>query len=304
MMHAPAEPVIRQRARGHHRAHTTTVRAWPAPDSPPEWTDARGYHRPPTTENACTAGRIRGLNKIAPATLARPGADTEEVTSMQQDRIPYGYCQCGCGEKTTLAPTTNRPRGWVAGEPVRYVSGHHRRGKGTSWQTRFWRFVTLGDPAHCWEWTGSREGGYGRFRQSNDRRAVVAHRASFELHFGPIPDGLLVCHRCDNPACVNPAHLFLGTQTDNMRDAAQKGRTGPQRHGAQHRRKLSDADVRTLRERAAAGEAFGSIASSFGIHPNTVSTLATGKKRVEAGGPLTRRAPSGTIDMMSVLRAD
>ncbi len=86
---------------------------------------------------------------------------------------------------------------------------------------RFWQKVQKGDG--CWEWQGSRNKlGYGI--TSLRGRAIRAHRVSWEIVNGPIPDGLLVCHRCDNPACVRPDHLFLGTQIDNLRDMRTKGR--------------------------------------------------------------------------------
>lgn len=92
---------------------------------------------------------------------------------------------------------------------------------------RFWSKVNIpADPTACWEWQGTKtRKGYGQLGTAG--RAQYAHRVSWELHNGTIPNGLIVCHRCDNPPCVNPTHLFLGSYTDNLKDALAKHRHCP-----------------------------------------------------------------------------
>lgn len=91
---------------------------------------------------------------------------------------------------------------------------------------KFWPKVEKAEPDGCWEWKANRDrGGYGRMTVAGTPRKIdSAHRVAWQLTNGPIPDGLWVLHRCDNRGCVNPAHLFLGTRTDNVRDMMAKGR--------------------------------------------------------------------------------
>jgi len=139
---------------------------------------------------------------------------------------------------------------------------------------RFWKFVRKS--VDCWEWTGYKnKGGYGTFRL--DGESIGAHRIAWILANGPIPDGLCVCHTCDNRACVNPAHLFLGTDTDNIRDRHNKGRTV---RGEQNgRAKLTTVQIIQLRELYASGNyTQRQLADLFKVVRSTVHKIVSAQK--------------------------
>ena len=118
----------------------------------------------------------------------------------------------------------------------------------THWSKRFWNHVDKGDPDECWEWKGATHPfGYGMlWEDSVSNLTLGAHTFSWRLHNKkPIPKGMYVCHSRDNPPCVNPNHLFLGTQKDNRQDCANKGRTAKgETHGMA---KLTNEEVLSIR---------------------------------------------------------
>lgn len=172
-------------------------------------------------------------------------------TQKQLQNIPYGYCQCGCGQKTRIAPQSHTREGWVKGEPLRYIQGHNNPHY-NSVVDYFWSRVTPGMPDECWLWQGFRNPqGYGQFNYH--KKAYRVPRLCWEIHFGAIPEGLWVLHRCDNPPCCNPNHLFLGTPTDNAQDMIQKGRRVIT-HGEDHPfAKLTNKQAKEIRSMYATG---------------------------------------------------
>lgn len=142
-------------------------------------------------------------------------------------------------------------------------------------ERRFMSYVTPN--GECAEWTGGKAGkGYGVFfivkRQGKGIQAY-AHRVSWVLNFGPIPQGMEICHRCDNPACVRPSHLFLGTRSDNMRDCVSKGRL---RNG--NTRLTAEIATAIKQEYAAGNITQQELAEKYGINFRHVSNIALGRR--------------------------
>ncbi len=147
-------------------------------------------------------------------------------------------------------------------------------------RSRFYAKITTGNPDECWPWTAAlNDAGYGAFGVGPGASITrLAHRVAYLLHHGTDPFDRGVCHTCDNPPCCNPAHLFLGTQADNMQDAKRKGRT---KYRGGYNRKLTPEDVRVIRLRSAAGESLVSLAREFGITHCATWKVATRRTWVE-----------------------
>jgi hypothetical protein len=137
---------------------------------------------------------------------------------------------------------------------------------------RFWAKVDRRSPEECWPWKAGIHRGYGLFRAEKDRPMVRAHRYSWALANGPIPEGMNVLHRCDNPPCCNPAHLFLGTQLDNVEDCAAKGRRRPPSGENNGRAKLTAELVDQIRTEYRPGLQ-QALANKYGVSRATVSRV-------------------------------
>lgn len=151
-----------------------------------------------------------------------------------------------------------------------YGNGH------LSVEERFWSKVdqTGGDSA-CWEWrAGGDQDGYGIFYPSRDK-GIRSHRFSWMLRHGDIPAGLKVLHACDNPSCVNPSHLSLGTDLDNVRDMDRKGRrrNNPARGEANGKARLTIHQVMQIRARAVTGDSMTAIAREYGVTKSAIRSV-------------------------------
>ncbi len=172
-------------------------------------------------------------------------------------------CACGCGQLFVSRYLKKRM--------TRFIHGHNKR---STLDKQFWD--KMDRSGECWIWQGYRNPkGYGQIRITSEEkttRAVLTHRLSYELTYGPIPNGKYVCHRCDNPSCCRPDHLFIGTIADNQQDMVLKGRTSRGEH--HYHTTLKSTDIIAIRTQYAAGSVSqADLGRMFGVHAGTIGAI-------------------------------
>ena len=198
---------------------------------------------------------------------------------MESKIAEAGFCQCGCGKRTNIQKYKDKRGSSEKGSYYKYVVGHRKK---YSDHDRFFKFVKKTES--CWEWIGAKnERGYGVF--TKNRTNIKAHRFSWELVYGKINGGMFICHSCDNPSCVNPNHLFIGNQKDNMADCKSKGRMRiPHHKGTKNGRAvLNESDVVEILALRKSGATYNYIAKKYSVHVNTVAKIVTRKTWKDIG---------------------
>lgn len=142
----------------------------------------------------------------------------------------------------------------------------------------FWSRAGITTENDCWNWTASKDAyGYGNMLWGD--RVLKAHRISYMLVCGSVPDDLCVCHTCDNRACVNPNHLWLGTNADNVRDKQQKGRVGALKGEQHYNARLTQESVETIRNRYNnGGISYDKLAKEYGVSKSQIYNIVKGIK--------------------------
>jgi HNH endonuclease len=183
---------------------------------------------------------------------------------------PIKLCECGCGQETRVADRTWAKYGMVKGKPLRYAKGHNNGIGHKSLKERLVAYsVRKGE---CLEWVGALRAEYGAI--TVEGKVKRAHRVAYEEFVGPIPDGVLVLHECDNTVCIEPSHLFLGTHQNNSDDKVAKGRQA--RGEGNAKAKLTPEKVKAIR-RYAVTHSYQNTADFFSVHKSTVTDIQNGR---------------------------
>ncbi len=182
---------------------------------------------------------------------------------------PSGYCECGCGGRTRLAPYSDRRRGTSKGQPQRFIHGHYAAYKdGISRRaTTRWLEEDRGYATLCWVWQLSiNAGGYGRETacEAGGKRTRLAHRGAYEDRYGPVPEGFELDHLCRVRACVNPDHLEVVTRATNTRRGASAI--------------LNEVSAKEVRALARQGWLHVDIAAAYGLARSTVGGVVGGRR--------------------------
>lgn len=175
---------------------------------------------------------------------------------MPSDSTPYGYCKCGCGQKTSIATSNHTKNGYKVGEPRRYLRGHNPS-RSSKRDSRYQEDPKTG----CWEWLGPRHLGYGM--TNLDNRSISAHVYMYQKFVGEIPPGMQIDHLCRNRGRCNPSHLEAVTPAQNV----QRGNCA----------KLNPDKIREIRKLAANGVRVPEISRSLGIHRETIRAVVSGR---------------------------
>jgi len=170
------------------------------------------------------------------------------ITHDPTQEIPYGYCHCGCGERTAIMQWDEPRLGYTKGAPRKFVAGHNRRCKLT---------YTINPDTGCWVWDGSvNTSGYGQFRRNG--KMTVAHRYFYEQLVGPVPDGLDLHHTCEIRNCVNPTHLVPLTTKEHLALHPQTSLTNEDK-----------AEIRRLRDKVFQRD----LAARYHVHTDTIRRI-------------------------------
>lgn len=202
----------------------------------------------------------------------------------QIEPVEPKLCECGCGQFTSVAKSSNRTLGYIKGQPLRFCRGHYiklhnitQRRQWPSVEERFWKSVDK--TGNCWFWVGAKTGnGYGAI--SYKGRQIGTHCMSWMLaNNQEIPKGMQVLHSCDNPLCVRPDHLSLGTLQENSKDMVRKGRasrkgpTKPARGEQSGSSVLTENKVREIRQLRSEGVSTKNLASQYSVNEASIRNI-------------------------------
>jgi hypothetical protein len=199
----------------------------------------------------------------------------------------YWRCRCTCGHQSEVRSNALRK-----GRSTKCPSCANRIRARRVFEARFWGKTDR--TGSCWLWLGTRDkDGYGKYGARSITNEILAHRIAWTLTRGEIPSDMLVCHSCDNPPCINPEHLFLGSPLDNTRDMDKKGRR--KSHGPRGERawtsKLNAASVLEIRQKRADGALLTALAHEYNVTTQTIWQITSGRAWTHVTTPMCQRTP-------------